>query len=235
MKDVKNKVIIPTIILSIVAFFSALTLSQIKKVTEKDIQRQAVEKEIKALKMVLPGYTIDPVKDKETVKLQKKNYSFWIGTDKETKETGYAFITSLPGYSGDVRSMVGVNKKGNVIGISILKQTETPGLGARCQEIASSYSFFTYLLGDISKIKKNTVPWFQQQFSGLNLGKKLKILKKGDWNKKMQKELIEQNAISAITGATVTSKVVLDSIKHGYKQLTMALKKASSKKKKKKK
>ena len=230
MKDIKNRVIIPTIILALVTFISGWILSKVNEVTKPEIKKQDKQKEINALKMVLPGYTVDPIEDKKTVKIKTGSFTFWTGLKDKAK--AYAFKASMPGYSGDVKSMVGITEKGKIIGISILQQTETPGLGARCQEIASSYSFFTYLFGDTSKIKEKTVPWFQKQFAGLHLTKKIKLLKKGDWNEKMKKALLEQNAISSITGATITSKVVLDSIKIGYSKLKTVLKKVSEKKEK---
>lgn len=40
------------------------------------------------------------------------------------------------GYSGQVRLMVGFDKEGNIVGISVLEQKETPGLGSRMTENA---------------------------------------------------------------------------------------------------
>jgi Na+-translocating ferredoxin:NAD+ oxidoreductase RnfG subunit len=259
MKALMNSIIKPTIIFSIIALISALTLSHINKITFNDIQRQKTDKEKKALLVVLPGY-----KDikKNIVKLEKKKtFTYWIGKkeiietkkkDKKNKKkkpkepelsTGYAFITSKPGYSGDVETMVGIEEKGIILGIFILQQTETPGLGARSTEIASTTTFLDFILGRKNSAEKtNLNPWFQEQFKGLKTkfkidtpkpDKKKKkkkrkkdteeipeeikigIVKMGDWDIKLKDKLINLNSISAITGATITSTVVTDSINEG--------------------
>ncbi|MFW5782322.1 MAG: FMN-binding protein [Candidatus Muiribacteriaceae bacterium] len=56
---------------------------------------------------------------------------------------GYVFKVSPAGYSSDLETIVGLDKNTDVIGINIVSQKETPGLGAKCQE-----------------------DWFRNQFSG---------------------------------------------------------------------
>ncbi len=48
---------------------------------------------------------------------------------------GVAFKVAQPGYSGDIVLMVGVSA-GEITGVEVLEQTETPGLGARIVEDA---------------------------------------------------------------------------------------------------
>ena len=63
------------------------------------------------------------------IKLNQK-----LSYDSSVKEVlpqpGRAIPVSARGYSGSINMMVGVDKAGKVIGVKILKQTETPGLGA---------------------------------------------------------------------------------------------------------
>jgi electron transport complex protein RnfG len=49
---------------------------------------------------------------------------------------GYAVLTTAPGYSSDIELLVGVAKDGTVTGVSVLRQQETPGLGAKVVEEA---------------------------------------------------------------------------------------------------
>ena len=49
------------------------------------------------------------------------------------------------------------------------------------------------------------------------------VVKKGDWNPNMKEELQGKNAISAITGATITTRAVRDSIEAGIKILKIEL------------
>jgi len=57
-----------------------------------------------------------------------------IAYDLSVKEVlpqpGKAVSVSPRGYSGPINMIVGVDKSGKVVGIKILNQTETPGLGA---------------------------------------------------------------------------------------------------------
>ncbi len=45
-------------------------------------------------------------------------------------ETGYAIKVAPSGFGGAITMMVGVSRKGQVLGISVISHAETPGLGA---------------------------------------------------------------------------------------------------------
>ncbi len=203
----------PAFVLTVATFVAALSLSHIREVTQPSIERQQREKEQRALSNVLPGFDI---KEKVTADIEGKEFTYWPARKDGRK--GYAYISSEPGYSGDIRIMVGVNDRGKVLGISILQQTETPGLGARCTEVASTTTFFGKLFGRGGEEKPGE-PWFQRQFSGLDLTEKIQIVQKGDWTPSMSDDLKEKNAITSITGATITAKAVIDAIDRGMSLL----------------
>ncbi len=206
------------IILGIITFISAFLLSHVMRITYPEIVRQEKEKEKRALALVLPGYKIG---EKKKMNINGKETPYWIGEKEQGKDgkkekvRGIAFITASPGYGEDIKSMVGLDRNGTILGISILEQLETPGLGARCIEVASKLTFFGFIFGEKADEEENQTPWFQEQFRGLSITKKIKILKKGDWNPGMRKELLKENAISAITGATITSRAVVKSLNRG--------------------
>ena len=218
-----RNIISSTVVLAIVVFIASFSLSHVNKITYPNILRQAKEKERRALSTVLPGYS--NIKVKEVI-IDGKDFLYWTGVKRKNRKTikGYAFITEKSGYSGLVRTMVGVNMKGVILGISILQQSETPGLGARSIEIASKQTFFGYLFGTSPSEEEPTIPWFQEQFRGLNTSKRIEIVKKGDWDIELREELLKENAISAITGATITTRVVRDSIDEGFQRLRVAQK-----------
>jgi electron transport complex protein RnfG len=211
-----------TLILATIAFIASMALSHINTITYPSILKQEKQKQDDALKKVLPGYTIVEQKREDS---DGDIFMYWIGerVDGEKRVRGYAFLTEKSGYSGLVKSMIGVNERGIIIGISILQQTETPGLGARCTEIASKETFFGHLFGKRKVDEGESLPWFQEQFNGLDASRKIDILKRGDWTSEMREELIARNAISAITGATITSRTVRDSIERGMKRLRMVV------------
>jgi len=221
-----NRIIKPTLILGLVAFLAAFILAQVNTITKPKIEAQKKEKIKSSLKIVLPGYEKIIVK---TIKIKGKDFSFWQGEKKvvENLTKGYAFITASPGYSGDVVSMVGVDEKFTILGISILQQTETPGLGARCIEVPSSKTIWQVIgelfSGSKKKTEKTILPWFQEQFYSLNLMKKILVVQKGDWNPAMKTSLLKDNAITSITGATITAKAVVKSLAEGIKKLQEAV------------
>ncbi|MHC1610057.1 MAG: RnfABCDGE type electron transport complex subunit G [Candidatus Methanospirareceae archaeon] len=50
------------------------------------------------------------------------------------EEIGYAFIAEGKGYSGSIKTMVGMYKNGTIRRIHVITQSETPGLGTRIAE-----------------------------------------------------------------------------------------------------
>lgn len=211
-----------TIILAIFAFAAAFALSHVNHITQPNIQKQLEEKQRNALLSVLPGFSIT---DEKKVIIEGKEFVYWTGEKdgSRVKSKGYAFITEKPGYGGPVTTMAGVDDKWQILGISILQQTETPGLGSRSTEIASSKTFLQVISGESSGVEESNVPWFQQQFAGLKADGRINIVKMGDWNAGMREKLLALNSISAITGATVTTRAVRDSIEEGISRLRKAI------------
>ena len=80
------------------------------------------------------------------IKLNQK-----LSYDSSVKEVlpqpGRAIPVSARGYSGSINMMVGVDKSGKIIGVKVLKQTETPGLGAN----VSNPGFLNQFIGKTAK------------------------------------------------------------------------------------
>jgi electron transport complex protein RnfG len=137
---------------------------------------------------------------------------YWTAVNADGSLAGYAFESSLRGYSSDIKCIAGVNPQGKISGLKILSQSETPGLGTRVAEVASK----AYLWNSLFKPREKTEPWFQQQFRGLDLSKPISIKTKcAEWHKAGEAErmrLTEENAVTAITGATISTKAVVTSI-----------------------
>ncbi|MFW5770086.1 MAG: FMN-binding protein, partial [Spirochaetota bacterium] len=70
-------------------------------------------------------------------------------------------------------------------------------------------------------------PWFQKQFTGLSVDQQIEIVKKGDWQPSMKEQLREKNAVTTITGATITTKTVRDAIMKGIEKLHRAREKST--------
>ncbi len=210
-----------TIIITIIGFISAFSLSFVKKITQEPIAKQEQEKKLAALAMVLPGYTIEQEK---TVRIDNMPFTYWVAIKNENNvvKKAWAFLAEKKGYGGPIQSIVGVDESNVILGFTILSQNETPGLGARCVEVVSNETFIDHFITK-NITNKEEVSWFQEQFVGLNAGTPIAIQKKGDWHKEMKQELIQHNAITAITGATITTKAVTQSIEEGIQKLHKAL------------
>jgi len=123
-----------------------------------------------------------------------------VFADEEgTQLIGYVFTAEGKGYSSTVKTVAGVDTAFNLVGIKVTSQQETPGLGAKCQEI-------TYGEDD---------SWFQRQFfSGYyeNRGESplnaLTIAVDKDGGK-----------IHSITGATITGRAIANSIKQAASEI----------------
>ena len=121
-------------------------------------------------------------------------------------------FVSEPGYSGNIDTIVGFDDKLKILGIVILHQTETPGLGTRCLEVADDTTIIDVIIGRDKKSKTPLKPWFQEQFVGLSMNEPVNIEFKGDWTPKIRDELLQRNSITSISGATITSRAVLRGI-----------------------
>ena len=97
----------------------AVALAGVNMVTAPAIAALNAQKTQEAIEMVLPGGG-DAVEFPETPLVSKVYAS----------ETGYAVEVTPGGFDNTITMMVGVDKAGTVLGISIISHTETAGLGA---------------------------------------------------------------------------------------------------------
>ncbi|MFH0732166.1 MAG: RnfABCDGE type electron transport complex subunit G [Candidatus Omnitrophota bacterium] len=115
------------VILTLVCTVAAFVLGITYKSTAPLIAAQK-EKQIKqALNQAAP--------DADEFKEKKSDDNVYYEAYKNGQLTGYIIFANASGYSGDIEMMVGLDKNGQITGIQILSQEETPGLGARCNEI----------------------------------------------------------------------------------------------------
>ena len=105
-------------LLLITAIVAAL-LAGVNMVTEPIIAQLKAEKTQAAIEAVLPGGG-EEISFTDDTGLVSKVYA---------SETGYAVEVNPAGFGGTITMMVGVDKAGNILGISIVSHTETAGLG----------------------------------------------------------------------------------------------------------
>ncbi len=175
------------LILLLVTAVAGAALSVVNNITKPRIEEQKRLVTERALISALPtadNNAIDPVYETDTLR-------YYIGyQDTLRKEiVGYAFVATEQGYSSKIETMVGVDTMGTIIGIKIMQQVETPGLGTKIEEIRYG----------------ETTPWFQDQFIGKK-GIGLAVDK-------------DKGEITSVTGATISSRAVTNSINSGVQKL----------------
>jgi len=98
----------------------AAALAGVNSITAPAIEQLTAEKTQLAIETVLPGGGELMDSFPETALVSKVYAS----------DTGYAVEVTPGGFDNTITMMVGVDKAGNVLGISIISHTETAGLGA---------------------------------------------------------------------------------------------------------
>ena len=105
-------------LLIITAVVAAL-LAGVNSITAPAIEALNAQKTQEAIELVLPGGG-DAVDFPETA----------LVSTVYASDTGYAVEVTPGGFDNTITMMVGVDKAGSVLGISIISHTETAGLGA---------------------------------------------------------------------------------------------------------
>jgi electron transport complex protein RnfG len=118
------------IVLTSISVVSALALAFTYSATKDAIAQVGVKRTLKALQQVLPEFNNDPTGEKYTVEEPEFKDMELYPARKDDQPVGTAVQTySDNGYGGRILLMVGFDNAAKIIAISVLKQTETPGLG----------------------------------------------------------------------------------------------------------
>jgi electron transport complex protein RnfG len=140
--------------------------------------------------------------------LDGRQFVYYTAYASEAREVvrGYTFTAYGKGYSSTIETIVGMVPDGSISGIKIVDQKETPGLGAKVQEVASRNTLWA-VIGGNAVDETGTLPWFQEQYRFLRAAD-LRVVKSAG-----------EDGILAITGATISSDAVTESVKRGLEML----------------
>ena len=119
--------------------------------------------------------------------------------DKNNNVLAYIAETAEKGYSSDVKLLMSFDKEKNILGVKPVSHSETPGLGAKIEEINSAMSKKMKLKNKLVDEKK---PWFCEQYKGLSSEKLI-----------LKKDNPSGGTIDAITASTITSRAVTKALK----------------------
>ena len=183
MKEVYKITSVLTVTCIVCAFLLSVVFSAAKGKIEINEQKR-VKEAITSLAPKAIGVEQLNAKDQIIYKL----------TDTNKKLLGYAFIAKGQGYQGTIKILSVIDPTLTKLeGIEIIESVETPGLGAKIQDMP-----------------------FRKQFNGLSIAPKIECVKDKAQNK---------NQITAITGATISSRAVVNILNTEIKRLEEFLKK----------
>jgi electron transport complex protein RnfG len=196
-KDMNN-ILKFALVLFLVNLVAASILAGVYCVTKPKIETQEALVREKALREVMPA----SVGGRLEVVEQDGKIRYWeVYKGYGSRPEGYIFIAKRYGYSSVIESMVGIKRNGTITGVRILSQNETPGLGAKIVEVVSDKTLVKALKqlfsGEKKKEEKVISPYFTEQFKDLNV----------------RRIDLSAYGIEAITGATISSKAVVESIR----------------------
>ena len=162
-------------VLLLVVAISCSILAYVNTITEPLIEENNKKAAERAMQSVLPEATSFIERD------------FYFEAVRYGEIIGYVIQTNATGYSGEIRTMVGLDLDLSVKNIFVLQQTETPGLG--------------------------------NKITGLNFTNQFKNLFKEEIRK-----FREGGRIVSISGATISSSAVANSVRESIERLENELK-----------
>ena len=89
--------------------------------------------------------------------LEGRAFAYFTAYASEAREVvrGYTFTAYGKGYSSTIETIVGVDPDGSICGIKIVDQKETPGLGAKVQEVSSQNTLWAVIAGNARRRGRN--------------------------------------------------------------------------------
>lgn len=155
MKKLNPKAIIkPTLVLLIICLVISALLAGTNMMTKDPIEQQSELKAQQARQTVMP----DAAKFEQKT-LGGTDAQCYAAMDKTGKLIGYTLTASAKGYGGDVQVMTGIDaRSGEISGVAILFQNETPGLGANAVNPDFTGQYKQALPGEGFEVIKNAQP-----------------------------------------------------------------------------
>jgi electron transport complex protein RnfG len=182
-------------ILGLICLIATALLASMNAATKGRILAQAEQELQDSLKEVMPdAAAFEPV-------VAENEISYYKATGTDGRLLGAAFKVSAKGYSSIIDTVVGMKPDGTIAAIKVVSQQETPGLGSRISEIAGTVSIMDFIRG--VRPRTDLKPWFQARFG--------------------QKNIADLDKVEAITGATISSRAVIDSVKQKARQIQATL------------
>lgn len=177
----------PNMVISLgcVTIAAGALLGAVYKITEEPVARQKKEMQVAAIKEVAPRFDNDIEADSIGFDIAGQHYTLFPAYLAGRFAGAAVQGSSMNGFAGEVRLMVGYDADGTVTGYRVLQQAETPGLGTKME------TWFRDPAGARSVIGKN--PQTTSMF--------------------VTKDTEHNGEIDAITAATISSRAFLECLR----------------------
>jgi electron transport complex protein RnfG len=147
MKETLKEVLKYSLILSSICLVASGLLAGVYSFTQSRIAAETQAGIDANLKQVLPN-----VSRFEAVKAEGE-ILYYKGYSKENKFIGVAFTASAKGYSSIIDTLVGMSASGEITGVKVINQNETPGLGTRVSENSFLSQFVNKNINSLSGVQ----------------------------------------------------------------------------------
>ena len=137
MKTNALKEIFPVIFITLVVFVSVALVSGTDSITKDKIAYQIDQK--------IQGMLVETFPDMNEYTFTDDIYTIY----SDDTLVGYAFLATGKGYGGDIDILVGLEDAQTLKGITIVAQSETPGLGSKIIESSFVSEFVGANIDDI--------------------------------------------------------------------------------------
>lgn len=118
-----------------VCVIATAILAYVNSITGPKIKVLKEEESVKSREALIPDSDFEQIKVSD-------DFSYFVAYKKGSKEVqGYTFTAAGTGYSSNVQTMAGLDSQFRLIGIKIIDQAETPGLGANCKAASFTDQF----------------------------------------------------------------------------------------------
>ncbi len=120
-----------------VALITGGILAYVNHITEAPIKLQAEKTLADGIKAVMGGVQLSVAENdtiKQTIKGKEAVFVIHKTVDSNKQDLGVAVESTIGGFGGDLKVLVGFDKDGNILGYTILQHAETPGLGAKADK-----------------------------------------------------------------------------------------------------
>ncbi len=134
MEKLKSSIQNMVIVLTVVSLIAALVLALVNEVTTEPIRQQAINEINDGIKDVMGTSSLKVTKTDTVVVNNDGTENTYVIHNTEAangKPLGAAIESSVMGFGGDLKVLVGLSSDYKILGYKILQSSETPGLGEK--------------------------------------------------------------------------------------------------------